>query len=51
MKTYKHIWYDGKLFNYQININITHGFWNNRNSWIGYFYKDQVKGFWLIEEK
>ena len=51
MKTYKYIWLIKKSFNYKFkNNNIDHGFFNNRNSWVGYYYQDEQKGFWLTEE-
>lgn len=36
----------GKTY-YKNDLGFYHGFFNNRNGWIGYYYQNQCKGFGL----
>jgi hypothetical protein len=51
MKTNK-IKFGLKHFFYEVSkTNRKHGFFNNKNVWIGYFYQNKEKGFWLDYRK
>jgi hypothetical protein len=36
------------LIVYKLNFVIYHGLWNHDNNYIGYFYQEKKKGFWLL---
>lgn len=46
MKTYKSKWHYNEAFSYETKDQL-HGMLNFMNSNIGYYYKNNRKGFWL----